>query len=1756
MKKNIKAILAFSAVAAVSAAAIGGAYSWWKGRGLSGGLSIPGVSEAIANEKFEALDCQAKYFESSPALALMFTAPLDSSQSYAKRITVLNLGRVNAAGKSITSDSSDDEQNQGVPVRKANPPKVAGEGTATLTKAETDAGGARLETSWIQGDNPRAIYLPHVIPRNKYRITLSADLSGGSNEKLGRNLSCEVVAEAMPSSFFFASKGTVLPAKQNGGLPVISVNVGEVDVQFLRVEPAQLPKFLASIVGGKKAPQTTNSEDDEYDNGYYDERRKPQGLVQSYQLDQLRKYAKSVYTNRFVMDARKNRRNVTHLPVEDIKELQDPGIYIAVMSEPGRFRSEYQTTYFYVSDIGLHARRHANGLDVFAHSLKTGKPMHDIEFKVLDENGKVAMTKSADGEGFATFATATNPLKVLTASRGNEYSILSLMEPALDLSEFDVSGHQASPTKVYAYAGRDIYRPGETFEASILVRDQDGAALPPTPIHVNLKRADGKAVEQYLITPDPARAGFLRQKVVLPQDAQTGTWALEFRVDPTTKAPNSTMRFQVEEFLPERMKLDLKAKAEYLALGDKLNIDVTGAYLYGAPAAGNKLQGFVNTERNRNPFAKLWPGFEFGDVADDALKQRADIEAINLSETGTGQVEVSPSEKLSEKTNSPLTVRATLSLLESGGRPVIRSIERTIFPTEKMVGVRPKWEGKFVREGSLAEFEVVRVDRAGKNAPAARVSLRLYREDRDYYWVFDDQRGWHSGYNEQEELVESRQIALQNRVSVAVPVRYGRYRLEVIDLESGAANRYRFYSGWGAQENESMGSRPDRVALKLDKANYQAGETAKLTISPPHDGVALITVEGAGVLMRMHENVSKGGTTVSIPIDKKWNQHNLYITTTVFRPGNVGEKITPARALGLTHLALAREDRKLKVAIDVPAKSLPDTKLKVVLKAPGLAGDTATATVYAVDVGILNVTNFQSPDAFEFFLGKQRYSQDILDIYGKFIETMEGQKGKLKFGGDARTRDKANTPKKVRLVDLYSGPVTLNKAGEAELFLDIPDFNGTLRVMAVVAGTKQFGRAEAETISAAPIVAELAMPRFVSPGDRANIALDVTNTTTETQQTTVTLSSDGPVKITGGTEQLTLAPMQKKTLRYKAQATDGAGESTVTVLVKAGTKAQPVNIKRQSLLVISPLTAAERTRRYVQLAPGETLKLEPNSLEAYYPGSALMSTTFSNVPPINVDQLVKGLLGYPYGCLEQTTSKAFPHLIIDDALAERAGLKPFSKEEREKAMGQAIARLAGLQRESGAFSLWGEGLDEPWLSAYALDFLTTAQTQGYSVPDNVLKRGNTWMLKQLQQAASSFPAMTAKTDKNKPQDSISQESAWWGYDGNRGNARESHRRLGALAYMGYVLSKDGKSAPLAALRILHDDYRTRSLSSLPLVHLAVALSAMGDTKRAQEALDTAFSTPYGMNGYQWEWLGDYGTQLRDTAMSVALMEKHKLKHPKAGGDLVGLLLRLTGNARWLSTQEQTALLLAARSFVNSGGDSWKASLNRNGKAEAFESGKAGGTQMREIDSAAVKQGASITNDGAKPLFVGIETVGYAVKPRETSDEYFAFRRTYYEPSGKQVGNRALVVGEQIIVHLEVQSKRWIEDAMVIDRIPAGIEIENQNLTANNASNPFSNFDPKLDKTKTTEANRIWGNRTPEAPAEAMANPKIKHREFRDDRFVVAAKLEGVTDLYYVVRVVTPGEFVIPAAFAEDMYRPEIRGSGAGSSQILQVNEKK
>ncbi|KXU38377.1 hypothetical protein AXE65_01285 [Ventosimonas gracilis] len=1539
-----------------------------------------------------------------------------------------------------------------------------------------DSKSGAVDGAWELSDNLMTVYLRHLEPQRELIFTADAHLQGVAGQRLGTDHSEKLATQDIKPMIGFASRGSLLPTRLAEGLPVIALNVDKVNVEFFRIKPESLPKFLSQW--GRST-----------------------GLVH-WNAEDLIPMADLVYGGRFDLNPARNTRERLLLPLSGIKALQEPGVYFAVMREAGDYsRYTHPATVFSLSDIGLSAHRYQGQLAVFTQALEGGEALAGIELELLDDKGQLVQSGKTDKAGYALLPLSTKA-EVLLARQGHQTSVLQLKRAALDLSEFKVDGASAQALQFFVFGPRDLYRPGETVLLNALLRDADGKPVAAQPVTVEVKKPDGQTARTFVW--NPGEGGFYQYQLPIDAGAPTGRWQLLFNLTGNSSAVHS-YELMVEDFLPERMALTLSASKEPLSPKELAQIEVEGRYLYGAPAAGNRLSGqfFVRPLREAVP---ALPGYQFGSVT-EKIEQYFDLDEENLDSEGKAQLII---ESLWAETRSPLALTVQASLQESGGRPITRRVQQPIWPAKQMPGLRPLFDGLEVDADSLAEFELVMADIDGNKLAADNLALRFIHERRDYYWSFSEDSGWGYRYNEKPiQLDQSTvQITEGSSLNLSFPVEWGSYRVEVEDPKSGVISSVRFWAGYRSQDNSEDGAvRPDQVKLSLDKPAYQAGEIAQVTITPPAAGRGWLLLESSkGPLWWQEIDLPEGGKTVELPVSHDWARHDLYLSALVIRPSERKVASVPKRAVGVLHLPLSRQERKLSLNLQAPEKMRPRQPLKVKvsgLDAQGVAASGAKVLVSAVDVGILNITDYKTPDPFAALFSRKGYGVDQMDVYSQLIEAGNARLANLAFGGDAELESGGKRPDtSVNIVALQSAPVTLDENGQAEISLDIPDFNGELRLMAQIWNDQQFGASEEKTIVAAPLIVELSAPRFLGSGDHSLLALDLHNLTDTAQQLEIQVEFDG--QLTSDTTpswSQSLAAGGKHIAHLPVSAKSGYGTGTVRVSVTGlSLPDETFDVwQRQWRIGVRPPYPAQVKILRAALEGGKSWSKD--ELLAGFARAGLQARfELSAHPPLNLSEHIRALEAYPYGCAEQTTSGLFPSLYADAASLKKLGLQGDSNSERAQKIEIGIERLLGMQRYSGGFGLWSNnGREEYWLTPYIFDFLLRAREQGFTVPQQALDKTSERLLRYLQERSLIEPDYT-------------EDSA--------------HSIFATQAYAGFVLSRS-QQAPLGTLRNLFER-RGEAQSGLPLLHLSIALKNMGDELKAQQALSEALSK---QRSSQY-WLGDYGSDLRDQALILALLDEHQLLPQAQREERLFALSDLLGRQSYLSTQERGALFMVGRRLLNWASGDWTAKLQSGEQSFALSNHAA----SLAFSAESLADSLRVENNSEQTLYQRLDISGYPISAPPAGGENLKIDREYLSSDGQPLSAdqlSQLKSGDLLLVHIRLSAKNRVPDALVVDLLPAGLELENQNLASSSAQ-----------LTATSHQVKEWQR-------EMYYRARIKHQEYRDDRYVAALDIDSgvVTHLLYLARAVTPGTYQIPPPQVESMYRPNWQAIGSTSGTL-------
>ena len=893
----------------------------------------------------------------------------------------------------------------------------------------------------------------------RYAFVLRQGLPSSVGESLLKSADYEVYVRDRSPQVRFTGRNYVLPRTGQEGIPLVSVNTAGADVEIYRIGDRNLlptvrsEEFLGQI--NRSAAETIATEK-----------------------------GRKIWSGSLETKSELNRDVVTAFPVTEAVGKLEPGVYVMIARPKGAAPADEDysaraTQWFVVSDLGLTGFKGKDGVHALVRSLATAEPLANVEIRLVARNNDVLATKSTDAAGHVAFdpglarGEGGNAPGLIVASTGEDYGFLDLGSSAFDLTDRGVKGRVApGAVDAYVFPERGVYRSGETVFVTALLRDAKGAAISGLPLTLVAKRPDGVEYRRAQVE-DQGLGGRAFSLPLLP-GAMHGTWRISAYTDPKG-APAGEASFLVEDYVPERLEVTLSPKTPALRAGQPAEIEVAARYLYGAPGAELDVSGEVVVQAAATPAIKGLEGFTVGLEDETVEAATAEIEEHGTTDAQGRVVMSVPVQKLAAP--RPLEAKITLRVGEEGGRAVERSVTLPILPEGPVVGVRKNFGGDLA-EGATAIFDVVMAAPDGTRQARQGVAWNLYRVERRYQWFNSDGRWGFEPVKSTKRVADGRiDVSAAEPARIATPVEWGSYRLDVrVDGVESAQTSVSFTVGWGGDQTADV---PDLLDMTLDKASYGLGEEIRARLSPRFAGKATLAVVSDKVHDLKVVDVAADGTTVTLPVKAEWGA-GAYLVALAHRPLDAQAKRTPGRSLGLAWFEVDRSARTLKVEVTAPAQMRPRGEMRLPIKVAGLnPGEEARVTVAAVDVGILNLTRYKTPDPVEYFFGQKQLATELRDLYGYLIDGMQGTRGAIRSGGDDAGGVQGIPPVQDPLAR-YSGVVKVGPDGTAEVAFDIPAFNGTVRVMAVAWSATRVGSASADVIVRDPVVVDrhaAALPR-------------------------------------------------------------------------------------------------------------------------------------------------------------------------------------------------------------------------------------------------------------------------------------------------------------------------------------------------------------------------------------------------------------------------------------------------------------------------------------------------------------------------------------------------------------------------------------------------------------------------------------------------------------------------------------------------------
>jgi alpha-2-macroglobulin len=1536
----------------------------------------------------------------------------------------------------------------------------------------------------------------------EYRVGIKAGLVSERGCLLIKDRTVPVTISRAAATLAFGGAGGYLSPAGTMLVPVKSQNLSKCKVSVAPVMASNLVFFAKRSANDASfsLPVPADDDDDTNSSGSGYEYEEEYGYRYGRSIDDL---IGNITHKEFKLAEKPNQENTSYVKLGDYTKSK--GAYLVQLSgldaknEDNYRRQLSDSRLVVVTDLGISAKLADSHVLVWVCSLKDAKPAGGVEVTAYSGNNQFIAKALTNADGVAAIPCNsadknTSPFLV-TAQLAEDLSYLTLDGAGLCGDDEDgtpARNYLASGCEAFVFTDRGIFRPGETVHSRAIIRQADFTAPQPFPVVFQILKPDGRLFKE--MTAMPNAFGAVEIETAMPDFLPTGRYTLRVRV-PKAKQDLGATSFLLEDFVPPQIRVAVKADPERIAAKETMNALIHAEHLFGAPAAG--LKATVKCIYSPVAFApKQWADYQFGrdtsnyygmSEAPAFTMNPQDIDGLVLDAEG----KVTAGIATAVPANAPGPVRAQIqaSVFEQSGRSVTATTSAMIDPYPFYIGMK-RFESGWLKSGKLHKVAVVAVRPDGEPfKPANPLAVRMSRVEWNYSYKATPGGGY--AYQSHREVTLMREDPLDlssgSGEYAFTPDGYGQIELAIVDAESGTSTSFSFYTSdyeqsWTTTDRE----RPDSLTLKLDKAEYRTGDVAKLTIQAPFSGTALLTVESDKVLFSRVILLEKNTAEVDVEVKDEYAP-NVHCTVSVIRPA-VAEAVWKGhRAFGSLPLKVSPAKHRIQVAIEAPQTIQPQSRLltKVTLKDDAGQPVDGEVTLVAVDEAICMLTSFKSPSPLAWLYQLRSLGVGSHDIYAELMEVFDesvltkeshasGDGGEGEESAAERLTKRLNPIKANRFkpVALWVSQVEVT-GGVAEIGMDVPEFTGELRLMAVACNSRLLGSAQGMVKVKRPLIVQPSLPRFLAPGDECRMDVTVYNEIGKDITAKLRITCGGPISTTANEQDVIIAKGGSASVSIPMVAGKLPGKALCTVSCEAETVRYSDTIE----IAVRPPISAEVAADSGSLAPGKSIVINPQA--NWLPETTVRRIRVSKQPDLELGRGLQFLLRYPHGCIEQTTSAAFPLLYLPD-LANQTFDKSMTRDSVKHYVNSGVWRILSMQQAGGGFSYWPGYQDlHPWGSSYATHFLLEAKKAGYEVPQSSLDRA----VKSLRASVEAVPGASERNE--------------YFYDN--------------LAYACYVLAIAGEPSNAWLERMLE---MKSGLSYYARLMNASSLLVGGDPKRA-----VALLKELGLPG---PGSRDFGGCFNSPNRNAALLLSAWLDiEPKQ--DDVFKLVQILGKSRingyWGTTQDSAMALMALGKYaqrVKGVVREYKGTIILpGGGTEAFDQ-----NADRTWDIARGEKGAvTLANDGPGLLYYSFESEGVPVdtaeyyKKLESRNRGMKVSREWFDEKGNPLDPATVKQNDLVVARITLEPNGNAYDNIVIeDLLPAGLEVENPNLdTAQTLPWLTTKFD--------------WCAR----------------RDIRDDRVLLFTKpVHGKSEFCYLARAVTPGRFTVPPVSAECMYDPEIR----------------
>ena len=1271
-----------------------------------------------------------------------------------------------------------------------------------------------------------------------------------------------------------------------------------------------------------------------------------------------------------------------------------------------------------VSDLAITSRQERDGLFVWVTSLSTGQPLEGVAVRALSFNNQTLASGETLADGTVHLTVPANHpdgrAHVVVARLADDESFLVPHERLWVMDGVDGSGREPPQTyDLMLYPDRGVYRPGDTVHLTGIIRDATGEIPPAFPLSVQVVRPDGKTIAELPASAAENGQGVFHLAYASRADGQLGRYRFEATLPGSDRVLGEATAL-VEAFVPLRMVVEAEATRPRFGPGERPQIHVGGRYLFGQPASA--LPATATGAYQAEPFhSRQFPQFVFGEPAHSDRIELSKVETA-LDEAGKASMGFDP-----PKDRQPGLWRAdvAVTVTEPGGRSVSENLSFSVDTADRYVGLLLP-AGRLVPADAPVAIEWLLITGSDELATAGPVRVSLERVDYDSVVEQVDGRPvWKSVERLTPVLEQSVEAApdtpARGSLTITCPTG-GLYRVSAVDEHTGSRTTMKFHAAGSKAELESLAmDEPETLEIVLDEDSYLPGRAAKVLVRSPFPGTLLLTLETDRVVHRDVFQLLGSAVALDVPLPSDL-RGGAFVTAMVVRGIDpTRDKWLPHRAMGMARLVTQHTDHQLALAIHAPPRARPgdsvtinvQTESPVDIECPGVVH------LWAVDEGVLLATTQPTPSPLAHFFAHWAAVVETADVFSSLLpdhkrpasmrrigagwdDEETGREGPRRGPVTSRRRDAGVVWQESRSV----GP-----DGSLSFPMRMPNLTGEMRLMAIAVDHDRYASAERALTLTAPLLVESAWPRFAAPGDEFKVPVKLFNATEGPLAVDLTVEAAGPIDLQAADSltNIEVTPGVPATVWLSASVTDLGEVVAHVTATAAGAAEDGLSASSEATFPIRLATALHSTTSLLRVSAGESLAIEPEA--DLIPETTRTRLCISARPDVELLPAVREVVGYPYGCVEQTTSKLYALLHAGGVFAE-AGQADAQASQVPEMIQAGIARLWSMQTLSGGLAYWpGSSSPDLWGSVYAASFLADAREVGHEIDA------------RFHEGLTRYLGRRLNDDGNGEPD---------------GNTRAAICRVLAA----FDQPQEGWMVRLAE--------RPDQLDIAGRAHLAAAFLATGKRDRAAAVLaDDTLAQSISMTTS-----GRITSQVRQEGVLLSVLLDIDQQHPWVP-TLVRRLEAARVNGLWGNTLESATALsaLARYQAVATEEVAFDGTIDIPGSDRIPFSHLAPAVH----EFAGITSPVVIETSGSGSVFVSVTMEGMSREgSAPTYDRQLEVRRRWTDHTGQAIDPADLQVGDLVQVEVTLaapQLDRYasVGNVAVVDALPAGLEVENPRL---------------------------------------------------------------------------------------------------------------